>query len=112
MRPVVEPSAWVASDFADCSRYVRRFAPAEIEEIDNAVRALKREGVPLHAVKPHYFPLPQLGSTLAKVQTELEDGRGFQVLRGIPVEMYERPELELVLVGLLSHMGTLVAQDT
>ena len=40
------------------------------------------------------FPLPKLGTVLAEAQRELEQGRGFLRLRGLPVEAYLVKPLE------------------
>ncbi|MEJ2133087.1 MAG: TauD/TfdA family dioxygenase, partial [Gammaproteobacteria bacterium] len=47
----------------------------------------------------------------ARVAQELEDGCGMVVLRGLPVERYSRTELELLWMGICSHLGRPVFQN-
>lgn len=47
------------------------------------------------------FPLPTLGSTLKGLAHELYSGRGFFVLRTLPIDEYSRSELAIVYAGML-----------
>ena len=49
--------------------------------------------------------MPILGSTLIKLSHELHFGRGFFVLRSIPVDSYSRADNILIYAGLSSYVG-------
>jgi hypothetical protein len=108
---VADASAWLATDFVEEGAYVSELDPAELDDIDRAVASVRRSGIPAEELEKSDFPLPTLGRLLEALQIELEDGRGFAVLRGIPVQRYDRADLEAVLMGLLVHLGTPLAQD-
>jgi len=108
---VTDCSAWLAADFAAHSPYVRTFEESEIDEIDAALASLRRSPLPYPDIRALDLPLPRFSRVLAEIQDELENGRGFVLLRGFPVERYELEDLKLVHVGLLAHMGTLISQD-
>ncbi|RXW23662.1 hypothetical protein EST38_g2214 [Candolleomyces aberdarensis] len=53
------------------------------------------------------FPLPTLGPVLRALSEELHNGRGFFVLRTIPIESYTRSDIVLLYVGISSHIAPL-----
>lgn len=64
-------------------------------------------------ISPKTFPLPTLGPTLVGLSRELHFGRGFFVLRTIPVDSYSRADNILIYAGISSHVaGKRGLQDT
>jgi hypothetical protein len=106
------PSAWEGADFQDPSSYSVNISDTHVAELHSALQAVKKRDVTFNHVTAADFPLPTLARLLTKVIDETETGRGFAVVRGIPVEGYGVPELELMYAGILSHIGTLIVQDT
>ena len=62
-------------------------------------------GIDFGHISPETFPLPTLGSTLINLSRELHFGRGFFVLRFIPVDLYSRADNVLVYAGVSSYVG-------
>lgn len=56
-------------------------------------------------------PLPQLGPLLQAVAERLEHGRGFALLRGLPVERLGAAGAEAAMLVLAAHLGTALPQD-
>jgi hypothetical protein len=48
------------------------------------------------------FPLPTLGQKLGDLARELYSGRGFFVLRTLPVDSYSKSDLAIVYAGASS----------
>ena len=57
------------------------------------------------------FPLPTLSAELGRWRAELQAGRGFQLISGVPVERWCREEAELCFWCLGLHMGRPGAQN-
>lgn len=57
------------------------------------------------------FPLPDLGSTLQGLSKELHFGRGFFVLRGLPVDNYSPEENVTIYAGVSSYIGNIRGQQ-
>lgn len=57
------------------------------------------------------LPLPTLAGELRRAADELENGRGFVLVRGIPVERYSEEEAAVLLWGVGQHLGIPVSQD-
>ena len=111
--PVADPSAWLSSDFATEDAYVTHLVPEEIEDIERAVAVVKKADKTAEELRHEdEFPLGAFGRRLKDVQVELEDGRGFTVLRGLPVERYDYDELRIILMGIIVHLGDPMPQDT
>ena len=87
-RPPIEgPSAWIGADMAQrSSEWIYRLSAAEIAEIEAAVAGVQARGLDIAAVGRADFPLPTLGPVLDRLRDELLNGRGFVLIRGLPVE--------------------------
>jgi hypothetical protein len=57
------------------------------------------------------FPLAKLGERLLRLRTELDEGRGFHLLRGLPVDRYPVEDCRLLFWGLALHLGEPEPQD-
>ena len=47
---------------------------------------------------------------LAQIQTDLEDGSGICIIRGLPVGDFSADDAELAFCGIAAHLGTAVPQ--
>ncbi|MGH8675968.1 MAG: TauD/TfdA family dioxygenase, partial [Burkholderiales bacterium] len=91
--------------------WIRHFSEPELTELESAVRTFKASGAELSAVTPESFPLPILGPVLAGVLQELLEGRGFFMLRGLPLARYSRDEQAIAYLGIGSHLGSARSQN-
>ena len=87
------------------------FDAAELAELEAALRVFRAGGRPLAAMTRADFPLPRLSATLARHLAELRDGRGFVVLRGLPVGRYADDEVGAIFYGLGLHLGQPLRQN-
>ncbi|MFD5817059.1 TauD/TfdA family dioxygenase [Streptomyces sp. NPDC127038] len=84
---------------------------ARIAEIDSALREARRRDLTLLRLTAADFPLPGLAAGLAQVREALEHGRGFAVVRGIPVERLGETAANTVFWGIGRHLGHPVPQN-
>jgi hypothetical protein len=93
-RPPIEgPSAWVGVDMRGRdAEWTYHLSPSEIVEIETAVKAVQARGLDIADIRREDFPLPTLGPVLDQLRAEVLEGRGFALLRGMPVE--DRPIAE------------------
>jgi hypothetical protein len=103
---ILEPHCeWTAGDVADESLWTEVLDGREQAELDAALRhALSVSGDVLDIGREH-FPLPTLGSRLARIESDLIDGRGFVRLRGIDRSRYDASEMEMLYWGIGMHLG-------
>jgi hypothetical protein len=106
--PVAGPGAWTGRDLARRDDWIHVFTEAQIAELQEA---LTRVRVPLGELTPAAFPLPTLGPFLRRVLAELLEGRGFVLLRGLPVERWSREEQAIAYLGLGAWLGRVRSQN-
>jgi hypothetical protein len=109
--PVAGRGVWYGREFARRDDWIRPFAPHELDEIDAAVARFTRTGKSLETLSPASFPLPSLGRFLREVLHELLEGRGFVLLRGLPVERMTREAQAIAYLGLGSWLGRFRSQN-
>ena len=102
--PITGPSVWVAADFEGDDSWINVLSDAEIEQIDAAVAKAKAAGVIYPEMAKGDIDLGFLEPKMAVWRDELESGRGFFLLRGLPIERYSDDEINLIYYGLGLHM--------
>src|SRR5262245_56773955 len=81
------PSAWIGAEMRHReAEWTYRLSAVENAEIDTAGRGVQARGVDIADIRRQDFPLPTLGRVLDRLRGEVLDGRGFVMLRGMPVE--------------------------
>jgi len=111
LQPYAGPAAWLGRDLENDESWIRVFSLEEIHEIEIAMRGVQRDGLPLDRIGREQFPLPNLQELLSQVGKALEGGRGFVLLRGLPLRRYSLEEAQLLYWGLGSHLGQAVSQN-
>ena len=112
MTPALTTSpAWVGSELAGSTDWIRPVSAAAIAEWDAALAGQARRGLAWPNFGRDDFPVPTFARELDAVLDELENGRGVVLLRGIPVERYTEHELKNLYWGLGSHLGHIRYQN-
>ena len=107
--PVRGPGVWVGRELAARQDWIRHFSAEELAEIDLAVQ--RARDVPPAQLSPASFALPRLAGVLRGILAELLGGRGFVLLRGLPVERMSREEQAIAYLGLGSWLGSFRSQN-
>ena len=71
MPTLAAKAAWKGSELAQDSTWIQHFAPADLAELDAALKAVRARGLPDEALTQAEFPLPGLGPKLVGTQSEL-----------------------------------------
>lgn len=111
MKQVNSPHAWKGPQFGTADEWIERLTEAEIADIDKALRAAQKTGLPLEQIERQHFPLTVMAERLAGIEHEVRDGRGFMVLRGLPMSRYSDEEAGLIYWGLGRYLGTPLYQN-
>ena len=105
-------AAWYGPEMAKRSDWLMPLAPAEIAEVEAAAKALVAREADIAAITAKDFPLPTLAPKLkARVDDEVLNGRGFILLRGLPVERWTVRESATAYFGLGAHLGSARSQN-
>lgn len=106
------PSAWIAADYTGSTdAWILEFSPAEIAEIEGAVKSVQAVGIPVEDIRAKDFPVPSLASRLGELLDDILTGRGFVLLRGLPVEQWSLEQSTIAYWGLCSYFGELLPQN-
>lgn len=102
---------WYGRELRQSREWIHCFNDAEVREIKEAVRVVRQTGKALSEIERRDFPLPSLGRLLAAMQHDVVWGRGFVVLRGLPVDEWATSEVAVAYWGLGRHFGDPVSQN-
>ncbi len=93
--------------------WVETFSADDIAEIEAAIRPLAQADIAtdVATIRAADFPLPTLGPRLARIRHDVLHGRGFVLLRGLPVQRWSRRESASAFFGLGTHFGHAVSQN-
>jgi hypothetical protein len=111
MKPVIDPAAWTGKQLAQESGWQFKLTDVEITEIDQAVASVKDHGLDIKDITLADFPLPTLDAKLAEIKTQVLEGRGVALLRGIPVHRYDIAESAAAYWGIGLRIGNPVSQN-
>src|ERR1700674_2704909 len=104
-------SAWVGPDFENRADWIELLSSAELAEIEAASRRLAAAEIDWQGLETDDFPLPTLKPRLERIRQEILEGRGFVLLRGLPVELWGRRLSAVAFLGLGRHLGNLRSQN-
>ena len=107
------PAAWSGTEMATRTEaWQMHLTPAEITELEVAAGTfLATPSAQIATMTKQDFPLPTLGPTLLALRQELIRGRGFALLRGLPVTNYTEREAVTIFYGLGTHLGHARSQN-
>ncbi len=105
------PAAWRGEDLARRDDWAVTLDPAAVAELDALRAALRARGRTVATLRRDDVVLPTLGTTIASWRHELTDGRGFLVVRGLPVERWGDDDAALVYWALGLALGRPGAQN-
>jgi hypothetical protein len=106
------PAAWYGPDMVRRDEWLMALGPAEIAEIERALKPLAEREADIAALTSRDFPLPQLGPALRqRVRDDVLNGRGFLLLRGLPVDRWSMREAATAFFGLGTHLGSARSQN-
>ncbi len=109
--PVSPQQAWYGPEMATSDEWLFTLTDTHIAEIETAMRPL----VERHASVAHLtradFPLPTLGRELENLRHDILEGRGFVLIRGLPVERYSMTEAATAYFGIGTWFGSARSQN-
>jgi hypothetical protein len=110
-KPFLCKAAWHAKDIDAHRTWVYDLTPTDVAELEAALAESKHQRVEVPAIRKEHFPLPALSRILSRFLTELEEGRGIVLVRGLPIDRYTKQDAGTIFWGLGAHLGRAVAQN-
>jgi Taurine catabolism dioxygenase TauD, TfdA family len=109
--PIDHPSAWTVADFKTPADYTIELDAAHLRDIEHAIRQIKTAGLGLDDLQREHFEVPSLRPVIDEIRRQIGDGRGFVVVRRLPVEDYSKDEIGMIFWGIGTHLGRGLSQS-
>lgn len=110
-KPIAAPSAWLGPDLQGRSEWIHVLSAKEQQELAAVARALGVQGGPIAAIDTESHALPIVGPILRRVREQIQRGRGFVLVRGVPVEQLTRDEVARLYWLMGRYLGNPVPQS-
>jgi len=110
-RPFEDSSAWNAETFKHDESWIYHLTSSDLADLQEAMLMAKSTGKTINQLTAKDFPLSNFIKAVADFKNELEDGRGFLLLRGLPIENYDDQEINIIYYGIGLHLGQPVTQN-
>lgn len=107
----VGPAAWRGPQWRDRDDWIVRLGAAEVAEVASALARWNARGDGPAPLRAEQFPLPTLSARLAAIRAELLEGRGFVLIRGLPVRHWSTRDAAMAFIGLGAHLGRARSQN-
>ncbi|HSE18283.1 MAG TPA: TauD/TfdA family dioxygenase [Pyrinomonadaceae bacterium] len=101
-----DASVWYGPEVAGRNDWIVRLSETEVAEVENAAQKLD-----LVALSAEDVPLPTLGPRLQGMLDEVLNGRGFVLIKSLPVERWTRCEAANAFLAIGVHLGNLRMQN-
>lgn len=108
---VRDQSAWYGAELARRTDWIERLSERQIREIEQAVNQLDGAGVDLTALTARNVPLPNLAHTLQTLLRDVLNGRGFVLIKSLPVGRWTRRQAAIAFLIIGAHLGNLRMQN-
>ena len=109
--PVKSSAVWYGPEMVKRTDWVHMLSAPDIDEITMAMRPLVDREADIARITRSDFPLPTLAPKLATICREVIDGRGFALLRGLPVARWSIRESATAYFGIGAHFGSARSQN-
>src|SRR6266446_3489644 len=110
-REISDASAWYGTDLKERTDWIERLSEAEIAEVESAASELEKSSVDLTSINNEDVPLPTLGLRLQRLLEEVLSGRGFVLIKALPVERWTKREAAIAFLAIGVHLGRLRMQN-
>ena len=110
---VRDRSAWYGPELVRDVDWVERLTEEEVAEVRGAVEQIEKSQLAdkLPSLTAEDVPLPRLGPRLEKLLDEVLNGRGFVLIKGLPVESWSEREAEIAFLVIGVQLGALRRQN-
>jgi len=109
--PLDIPAAWRGADLESDPSWIYDLNATLIDELVSALKSAEESHQPLFDITSDTFPLPSFAATRDELLADLEGGRGFALIRGLPIAGRSAEQAATLFWGLGVHVGTPEKQD-
>ena len=111
MQPIVDPAGWYPADLAANQDWIYTLTDMEIAEVHAAVGTIEERGLDILDIGRGDVDMPRFDQTLAMLYDELLEGRGFFLLRGVPVAGLTHAQAAAAYWAIGTRFGRAISQN-
>jgi hypothetical protein len=104
-------SAWYGPEMHTRGDWIEPLSETEIAEVERATKPLAETRADFASIRRVDFPLPTLGPRLQRILDDTLNGRGFTLIRSLPVERWTKLESAIAFFGIGAHTGAARPQN-
>lgn len=104
-------AAWYGPAMAARLDWLELLSDTELAELETASARLCEHQVDLARLQAADHPLPVLAPRLRRILSDVLDGRGFALLRGLPVQRWSRRQSAAAFMLIGAHLGNARPQN-
>ncbi|KAK5128612.1 hypothetical protein LTR08_004041 [Meristemomyces frigidus] len=109
---ITGPTVWKAEDYRNNpERWTHVFSDGEIAELGAAADDFIASGTPMTGMSKAHFPLPTLSPFFSTVRSEIVNGKGFILFKGVPVRKWGLHKSAVAYLGFGAYFGYFVSQN-
>ena len=109
-KPVVDPAVWAGSEMAARSGWIHTLTDSDIAALGDLVKRVRARigdnADGLLGITADDLDFGAFAAPMAEIFHQMKDGRGFQLIRGMPVTDWDRIELAIAYWAIGLHIGT------
>jgi hypothetical protein len=102
---------WTGPELLKQGNWIWELSEAELADLDRALKRVQDAGLEWKAFGRDEFALTAFAGRIERCRHELMAGRGFVILRGLPVKRYSLDELKTIYWGIGCHLGNIITQN-
>ena len=108
---IKDSSVWYGPDLGGSTEWIEGLSESEIAEVEGAVKRLEDSSLHLTSINSYDFPLPALAPRLHYLLDEVLNGRGFVLIRALPMQRWTQRQAAIAFLGIGVHLGNLRMQN-
>ncbi len=105
------PAAWYGPAMEARADWIETLTAAESAEVAAVTERYATTGADIAAMRIGDFPLPGLAPRLARIRRDVLGGRGFALLRGVPIDPGDIRRAAIAFFGIGCHFGNARTQN-
>jgi len=109
--PVRGPALWHGDELAAQGGWDHHLSDENVRKLEKAIDAIQTRRLAIPDITRDDFPLAGLGQLLERIRTNVVDGCGVAMLRGLPVERWSREQSAIAYWGINTYIGQAVSQN-
>ena len=108
---VTDATAWKGPELQHDTSWIYTLDDHDLAELEQARQHVASAGLSWGHFGKSDFPLARLGAKLADVDHQIRHGRGFVLIRGVPVQRYDADQIRTIYWGLGVHLGHVISHN-